>query len=1105
MSNSLPSHVEGLLAFLSNPDEKANEDLALGYFRKIFGADFTRQKDAKRADGYVPGHFVLELKGKTSDWLGGLFQALAYGRDLSFSQIVVAAKNFIAVWRVDELPDDIRDEILLAKGSASSLGNSFARKYARKKTELLQLAVWRSGVEFSGSLFKSKPSLITEKLKALELTIKEGKKVRQRITLANFTSVLSEMTSFFDPSQPIKAVRAFYSMLYAWNETSTVTLSVKANDKAAIGGELITHLDPANRLRFKDFVEARTIALRQNDSHDDFFARYDEALDAVDKGFRVKHGIFFTDVDLSKFVMWLVKQDIPGLGKEYLVIDPACGSGNLVTNWRSPLELRHKVVSEIEPELLFAVERRMKDDQWHKGRFTVVPRISENKGLNFLDKSADAYLEELDRYLREKGHRPDKPLAFLCNPPYRSDEDQTTETVPYRVHETITTVTGADAANERYCCFLAQMKLICDRAKSTGRPGESLLLIFTKSAWLTRRAIFQPLRTQMLTEFEDVAGILVDSSEFFDVKGKWPVAFTIWRYKGKDANLNPHRSVQLLDLTWLKKKDLASVPWDDASEMERACRKLLNSPKARSVSVGDDRRSIREWSGQTMRDFKRARRKAELDLRVVGGLPLRDRRQSNKKAYGESTGNFIGFMDDLTPCRVKAAQPGKPWFRLNSQFMDVKKNRCFSGPPTHWGYCATDLQSAEKLFFWFSLARTFIQFPYPMWADAEDMWEPIIPEEIRSHILHLSFAIGYAENECIDAHFPANNPIKGSAEIFVSNPMSPLVKDSFWLTVMRPQLNESTSEVAAALIKSVDILYESWSRLFKNVAELPISPRTYSLDNSGLTMGSGLPQIKDFAYENRTDELSERIREVQQNLRFAKAEYFELLTSKEGVNYFGPQKKPAHGVNLVLQKTKFQRVLAKRLSVASLLINSLNRDPHFGRTKLAKLFYLADIHGELSLDAEYHREAAGPLDPRVLYHEAIGIESLGRKYNLFFPRATTGQMVRYETGPELSSWVKRADGVLGKGAVVVSELAAKFGDLNTAQSEIVATLYACWNDFLIRKRNPADSEIIYEFLHHWHQKKGRFSIKRLENALSWMRSNRIVPRGQGRLTTAKPG
>src|SRR5258707_10637103 len=113
MAKSLPSHIEGLITFLSRPQEKANEDQALAYFRKVFGDAFTRQKEASQADGYVPGHFVLELKGKTSDWLSGLFQGLAYRKkDLDFSQIVVAAKNFLAVWQVEDLPEMIRDEIL---------------------------------------------------------------------------------------------------------------------------------------------------------------------------------------------------------------------------------------------------------------------------------------------------------------------------------------------------------------------------------------------------------------------------------------------------------------------------------------------------------------------------------------------------------------------------------------------------------------------------------------------------------------------------------------------------------------------------------------------------------------------------------------------------------------------------------------------------------------------------------------------------------------------------------------------------------------------------------------------------------------------------------
>ena len=90
MTERLPAHMRGLLVYVAQPTEKANEDLALTYFRTLFGNAFTRQSDAKRADGYVPGYFVLELKGNTKDWLSGLFQGLAYkNEELDFGQIVV--------------------------------------------------------------------------------------------------------------------------------------------------------------------------------------------------------------------------------------------------------------------------------------------------------------------------------------------------------------------------------------------------------------------------------------------------------------------------------------------------------------------------------------------------------------------------------------------------------------------------------------------------------------------------------------------------------------------------------------------------------------------------------------------------------------------------------------------------------------------------------------------------------------------------------------------------------------------------------------------------------------------------------------------------------
>jgi hypothetical protein len=180
----------------------------------------------------------------------------------------------------------------------------------------------------------------------------------------------------------------------------------------------------------------------------------------------------------------------------------------------------------------------------------------------------------------------------------------------------------------------------------------------------------------------------------------------------------------------------------------------------------------------------------------------------------------------------------------------------------------------------------------------------------------------------------------------------------------------------------------------------------------------------------------------------------------------------------------------------------LNRDPNFGRTKFSKLFYLADIHEELDLETQYYREAAGPLDPRALYNESVGVESLARKYKIFIPEPR-GSMVRYRPAQRLDELVESANQHLGQKIGSVEHLAELFRKLDTEQSEIIATLYACWNDLLLRKRSAPDENKVNEFLFHWHPRKTRSPKRRLLNALAWMRDNDLVPKGLGKLTSAK--
>jgi len=1091
--------IDGIKAYLSQ-DRERNEDYVLTYFRHLYPDTFDRQSDAAMADGYVAGHFVLEIKGNKSDWLAGLLQGLSYEKKgLSFNLVVVVAEGFLGIWDKNNIPKDVREFISDEKGAPSAIGKRAAQHFKSKSRSLLEKATWLLPVE--KDLFNASEASFNITLASFEKSLKTARKKRIEISTKNFCKILPEMKDFFDPKQPIKAVRAFYGLIYApWDEKAIVHLNEKSHDKATVGGIEITNLIPSKRDKFKAFIENHEIKLGADENKDEFFAKYDEALDAVDKDFRIKNGIFFTDLDLSKFVMWMVKQKIPNLGKNYIVVDPACGSGNLVTNWRSPLELRHKVVSEIEPELLYAVEQRMKGDQWHDGKFTVVPKVSENKGLNFLDISAGEYLETLKEHLKDKGIKPNKPIAFLCNPPYRSDDDQTAEAISYPIDPNIISMIGPDASAERYACFIAQMKLICEQAEDSGFPDESVLMLFTKASWLTHRPVTKSLRREILSDFEDIGAVIVDGSEFFDV-AKFPIAFSMWRYKGKSAGLNPDRQVKVIDLTWLKKKELREVEWLDEAKVDKKCKEIFNDKRSIRFSYRSEVENIKEWSGLSMLDFKRSRRRDEVNLAIASGLPAGDRRHANTKAYGELNGEFIGFMDDLTPCRVKKGNINKPWFYLEHRFMRVRSFRCLSGPSDKYSFCAHDLETAKKLFTWFFIGKLLSSSGYPMWVDALELW-PIDLDSVKGRrFIEMSFAYSFSDNENIDITFPANNPIVGCNELRSRNPLSPFNTESFWLKVMKPICDKSKDEHVRSLVGAAQNVYIAWEKYIKKKGEVVVNfDKPYVVEEQVLTVTAGIQQIRDYASRNNIQELLAPIELLNERLKSFRSYASEFLISVSGLNYFDPDS-ATETVLPFVAKTKPEKLFESRLEVSALILDEMKNDNSLGLVKFAKILYFYDVMNEEELKMNYYRQANGPLDPDAIYNTNYGLLSLAKRHGYFEldKQSKKHEFVKGKLFKQLHESAREKDTERLK---KIKHICAQFKEISSQDTEVIATIYACWNDLLIDRKIVDEISICEEFFKKWHENKLKIPKTRVIGRFKWMNDIGLKPSGKGHKTIA---
>lgn len=402
---------------------------------------------------------------------------------------------------------------------------------------------------------------------------------------------------------------------------------------------------------------------------------------------------------MSKFALWFAKNEVfETIHDNYVVFDPAGGSGNLISSYKG--KLKHKIISELQPDLLKIIEKRMKADPWHiETGFTIVPKTVTNEGLNFLDRSGEEYYHELEKAVLQSTQKAiDKPLAFLLNPPYKNTKENVVsreeKDAEYNINEDILALTGADAINERYLAFLGQILNIC-KAQIVKLPeAKPLVMIFTPTSWLIPRPTYKQFRTIWDQNFTYLNGFMTTSNEFFKLKGKWPLAFTIWQYEQNEGREN---KVKVLDLTMVKKQDLA-FNWNDIDEeLNVAVANYVE--KFQAISLDNSRGDIRDllpfinrndkMVRQTMYFFLKGRTNAELNSKeIYGGLPIKDERRNNLKTYGDINGEFIGFMDDCTPCRIKqdtsnrmSNLPDRLWFRLDNSFKDIVSSKLFSLTP----------------------------------------------------------------------------------------------------------------------------------------------------------------------------------------------------------------------------------------------------------------------------------------------------------------------------------------------------------------------------------------------------------------------------------------
>lgn len=496
-----------LIDFLKNADkgEKKIESSIKYWFEQSIENHTSEETFASgRPDGYTPGWLLLELKGKQSDWLEGFFEGLAR-KELSFQLLVVACHNTLLVfpgttyvpkdWPQNKVKEwkELLKEIAKESGAASSIAKKVARKYKKNQSRFLEFSVfdWFIAKEGELAIHQSEDELL-ENFKKL-VTTYDPTDARVEITPKNFSKILKSLLPYFNSSlnKQFEVVHGFFRCLSYLGKSYQYIIPDNPEDceKIYIGGGYFEGLISEER---ENFVKAISRYEVKRPDKSAFYAHYDKAIDAVDPEYRSNHGIYFTNEYLARLAITLAEDHVGSFADQYIVFDPACGSGNLVTSWNHHLDLRHKVVSEISPVLLKAFELRFHNSSIENQKgFTVIPKTSSGEGLNFVSQSAEEYLTRINLELNSAGHKLNKPLAIVCNPPYRNQKDIKNDFYQYDVDKSIVDIVGNDGAKELFICFLAQIAEICRLAESNELPPNSVVLLFTQSGWLTTKKTYQ--------------------------------------------------------------------------------------------------------------------------------------------------------------------------------------------------------------------------------------------------------------------------------------------------------------------------------------------------------------------------------------------------------------------------------------------------------------------------------------------------------------------------------------------------------------------------------------------------------------------------------------
>jgi type I restriction enzyme, S subunit len=166
----------------------------------------------------------------------------------------------------------------------------------------------------------------------------------------------------------------------------------------------------------------------------------------------------------------------------------------------------------------------------------------------------------------------------------------------------------------------------------------------------------------------------------------------------------------------------------------------------------------------------------------------------------------------------------------------------------------------------------------------------------------------------------------------------------------------------------------------------------------------------------------------------------------------------------------------------------------FGHVKAEKIAHMVEARVGIDLGRNPVKDAAGPND----YPHLMRVEHRANMAGYFSVKRLAHGPYSFSKKNKFDEIVRRSRAALGERNQAVDSVMDMMLPMDTEQAEILATVFAAWNNLLLDSRSVDDEAIVREARENWHPDKLQIARERFFAALEWMRKNNVVPKGDGK-------